>query len=217
MVIYRAINKINGKSYVGKTEKDLETRQQWHYASVRQKSQFAFHRALAKYGAESFDWEVLDLYSTDISELNKKEQYYIALYESFGPNGYNMTAGGEGQSGWVPSEETRKVWSAQRKGKTPWNKDIKTYRYTPVSEEQKEINQKNANQKRSDSLKGRVPWNNGKSGLYGYTKYKVIYKDGSIKEGTRIDLQLPKSTIDTMFRDKCGSRKYNIQKIERLT
>jgi group I intron endonuclease len=214
MIIYRSINKHNGKSYIGKTEKTLETRKEWHLSSVKQKSKFAFHRAIAKYGAESFEWVVLDTVN-NLDELNNKEKYFIKLFESFGPNGYNMTLGGEGQSGWVPSQETRKVWSEQRQGKTPWNKGMKTYQYIPVTKEQKEINQKIANQKRSEALKGRTTWNKGVSG-YGYTKYKVVYKDGSEAIGTRIELGLPKKTIDSMFRDNCGSRKFNIKSIERI-
>jgi len=212
MLIYRAINTINGKSYIGKTEKSLDTRRDLHLAAAKQKSHFAFHRAIAKYGPDAFEWQILDT-ADDLQDLNQKEQRYISLYESFGLKGYNMTAGGEGQSGWVPTEQTRQTWSQQRKGKSPWNKGMKTL-YTPVTEEQKKKNQELANQKRSQALKGRKPWNKNRE--WAKTVYRVIYKDGTVKLGTRIDLELPKSTIDTMFRDQCGSRKYNIQKIERV-
>lgn len=214
MLIYRAVNKINGKSYIGKTEKSLDTRRDWHVASVKQNSKFAFHRALAKYGIESFEWHVIDT-ADNLSELNSKEQQYIELYESFGPNGYNMTAGGEGQTGWVPSAETRELWSRQRKGKPSWRAGTAKPKIVK-SPEEKEKTKLLANQKRSATLKGRVPWNAGKSGVYGYTKYKVIYKDGTEKIGTRLELGLPKQTVDTMFRDHCGSRKYNVMKIERI-
>jgi group I intron endonuclease len=213
MLIYKVSNNANGKSYIGKTEKTIELRRALHLASAKQNSKFAFHRALNKYGYENFEWTLLDTVDS-LEDLNQKEKYYILLFETFGPNGYNMTAGGEGQSGWDPSNLTRELWSKQRKGKTPWNKGMKTYQYQPVPEEQKEINQKIANQKRSKSLQGRIPWNKGKQ--WAKTTYKVYYKDGTVKEGTRLDLDLPKSTIDTMFRDQCGSRKYNIEKIERL-
>lgn len=213
MLIYKVSNNANGKSYIGKTEKTIELRRALHLASAKQNSKFAFHRALNKYGYENFEWTLLDT-ADNLEDLNQKEKYYISLFETFGPNGYNMTAGGEGQSGWDPSNSTRELWSKQRKGKTPWNKGMKTYQYQPVPEEQKEINQKIANQKRSESLQGRIPWNKGKQ--WAKTTYKVYYKDGTVKEGTRLDLDLPKSTIDTMFRDQCGSRKYNIEKIERL-
>jgi group I intron endonuclease len=213
MLIYKVFNNANGKSYIGKTEKTIESRRALHLASAKQNSKFAFHRALNKYGSENFEWTILDT-ANNTEDLNQKEKYYICLFETFGPNGYNMTAGGEGQSGWDPSNSTRKLWSKQRKGKTPWNKGMKTYQYQAVPKEQKEINQKIANQKRSESLQGRIPWNKGKQ--WAKTTYKVYYKDGTVKEGTRLDLDLPKSTIDTMFRDQCGSRKYNIEKIERL-
>lgn len=212
MLIYRAINTVNGKSYIGKTEKTLDVRRDLHLAAAKQKSQFAFHRAIAKYGIDAFEWHVLETCDS-IESLNAKEKDYIKLYESFGPKGYNMTEGGEGQCGWNPSAETRALWSEQRKGLSPWNKGMKTYQYMPVTKEQKEINQQIANQKRSESLKGREPWNKNKP--WAKTTYRVYFKDGTVKEGTRLDLDLPKSTIDTMFRDKCGSRKYNIKKIER--
>ena len=214
MLIYRVVNKINGKSYIGKTEKSLEKRREWHLASVKQNSKFAFHRALAKYGIESFEWLVIDT-ADSLSELNTKEQQYIALHESFGPKGYNMTAGGEGQTGWMPSEKTRALWSDQRKGRVPWNKGNEYSKYKPMTQEEKDISRELANQKRSQSMKGKTPWNKNKE--WARTIYKVYYKDGSVKQGTRLDLDLPKTTINTMFRDKCGSRKYNIEKIERLS
>lgn len=213
MLIYRAINIVNGKSYIGKTEKSLDIRRDQHLLAVKQKSKFAFHRAIAKYGEDAFEWHVCETCKRS-EDLAAKEKEYIQLYESFGKNGYNMTAGGEGQTGWVPSDDTRATWSKQRKGKQPWNKGMKTYQYAPVTLEQKEINQKIANQKRSESLKGREPWNKNKK--WARTIYRVYFKDGSVKEGTRLDLGLPKTTIDTMFREKCGSRKYNIEKIERI-
>lgn len=214
MLIYRVVNKINGKSYIGKTEKSLAKRREWHLASVRQNSKFAFHRALAKYGFESFEWQVIDT-ADSLSALNAKERQNIALYESFGPNGYNMTAGGEGQTGWIPSSETRALWSDQRKGSVPWNKGNTDSKYKPKTQEEKNHNKIIGNLKRSAALKGRKTWNTGLKNAYARTIYKVTYKDGSIKIGTRLELELPRQTINTMFRDKCGSRKYNIEKIER--
>jgi group I intron endonuclease len=213
MLIYRAYNIVNGKSYIGKTEKTLELRKNLHFSSVKQGSKFAFHRAIAKYGVESFVWEILDT-TNNVFELNTKEKYYIKLYESFSNKGYNMTAGGEGQTGWKPSANTRELWSKQRKGKSSWNAG--TAKTKVKSPEEKQKTQEIANQKRSQALTGRKTWNAGLKGVYARTNYKVIYKDGTEKIGTKLDLGLPKTTIDTMFRDKCGSRKYNIKKIERI-
>jgi group I intron endonuclease len=217
MLIYRAVNTINEKSYIGKTEKTFDERKFSHLNEAKRDKGFAFHAAIRKYGEESFVWEVIDDTISDEVVLNQKEEHYIALYESFGPKGYNMTKGGEGQKGWVPSEVTRAVWSQQRKGKTPWNKGNTFSKYKPVSEEEKSRRKEIANQKRSEALKGRKTWNSGLKDAYALTKYKVTYKDGVEKIGTRLELELPRQTISTMFRDKCGSRKYNIMKIERLS
>jgi len=214
MLIYRAINTVNGKSYIGKTEKTLERRRDLHVAASKQKNQFAFHKAIAKYGVDAFEWNVLESCNS-IENLNTQEKNYIKIYETFGPKGYNMTEGGEGQSGWNPSTETRALWSKQRKGISPWNKGTAKPKKLKTDEEKAETHRL-ANQKRSETLKGKTTWNVGLKGKYGYTKYRVIYKDGTEKVGTRIDLKLPKTTVDTMFRDKCGSRKYNIKKIERI-
>ena len=49
------------------------------------------------------------------SEMNSDEQYYIKLFKTLYPNGYNLTEGGDGC---VASEETRKKISVSLKGKT---------------------------------------------------------------------------------------------------
>lgn len=93
MLIYRAVNTVNGKSYIGKTEKTLEVRRDLHIATAKQQGQFAFHRAINKYGIDAFEWHVLETCDS-LEKLNYKEKNYIKLYESFGTKGYNMTAGG---------------------------------------------------------------------------------------------------------------------------
>ena len=65
-------------------------------------------------------------------EMCSDEQYYIKLFKTLWPNGYNLTEGGEGC---VASEETRKKMSLAQKGKQ-------------ISEEQKK--------KLSVALKGRI-------------------------------------------------------------
>lgn len=215
MLIYKATNKINQKSYVGKTEKTFEERMSAHLTDAKRDKGFAFHAAIRKYGEENFVWEIVEDNIVEEEILNQKEEYYIALYESFGPKGYNMTKGGEGQKGWVPSEETRAKWSEQRKGKDPWNKGTAKPKKV-LSEEEKAARKADADRRRSETQKGRKTWNTGMKDVYGRTTYKVTYKDGTEKVGTKVDLGLPKMVIDYMFRDKCGSRKYNIKSIERV-
>lgn len=95
IVIYKAQNKINGKIYIGKTN-NLPKRIREH-TRYDVHNGLMFHRAIAKYGAENFAWDVID--ETDDNEkANELEKYYIQFYNSFKPNGYNMTTGGDGNS-----------------------------------------------------------------------------------------------------------------------
>ena len=61
-------------------------------------------------------------------EMCSDEQYYIKLFKTLYPNGYNLTEGGDGV---IPCEETRKKISEANKGKPAPNKGV------PMSEEQK--------------------------------------------------------------------------------
>jgi group I intron endonuclease len=214
MLIYKVTNQTNQKSYVGKTELSFSQRKSNHLSDTRRGCEFAFHRALRKYGEENFVWEIVEDGIEDKTLLDDRERYYIALYESFGPKGYNMSEGGEGQTGWVPSKETRAKWSEQRKGRTPWNKGLRTKK--PLTEEEKAARKADADRRRSEAQKGKKTWNTGLKDVYGRTTYKVTYKDGTEKVGKRFELGLTKGEIDYMFKDNCGSRKYNIAKIERV-
>ena len=68
-VVYVAMNRINGKQYVGKTMKTVETRRCNHEKSASTGADFVFHRALRKYGAKNFEWKVL-MECEDEDDLN---------------------------------------------------------------------------------------------------------------------------------------------------
>ena len=87
-VIYKATNILNGKSYIGQT-KNFKIRQAQH---LKAKDDYSFHRALRKYGSESFEWSILEECSNDL--LDDKEIYWISYYNTY-ENGYNMTKGGD--------------------------------------------------------------------------------------------------------------------------
>lgn len=180
MIIYKVTNNVNNKVYVGKTVYSLETRKSQHIRDAK-KSKFYFHNAIRKYGIDNFLWEIL--YECNCKhELNTKEIKFIQQFNSFG-SGYNMTKGGEGTLGRIPSEHTRSIWSAQRKGSIPWNKgkkDLNALKYNKVKKTKEEIS--NAI---SRSSKGRIPWNKGKKtgpnknmqGRTPHNAYQVIQID----------------------------------------
>ena len=105
MIIYKATNKVNNKSYIGQTIYKLRKRQLQHIrATFNHDSTTKFHNAIRKYGIENFIWEVIDDTAKTIDELNEKEINYIKDYDVMN-NGYNMTTGGMNS---IPSAEVIK-------------------------------------------------------------------------------------------------------------
>lgn len=97
MIIYRAINKINGKSYIGLTTLTLGERKHKHWLNSRnpnKNKKQAFYLAIEKYGWDSFEWQEIcsALTKENLMELEKQ---FIKEYDTF-ENGYNNTIGGEG-------------------------------------------------------------------------------------------------------------------------
>ena len=114
MIVYRAVNKVNGKSYVGQTTKTLkERRKEHHFFSSRGSSNY-FHNALRKYGEDAFEWFVLEVLSPDATRdtLNDVEKLYIKSYNTFN-SGYNLTTGG---GSYEISDRTKKKMSEVRMG-----------------------------------------------------------------------------------------------------
>ena len=117
MVIYKIENKIDGKIYVGQTQRTLEERMKEHLKkSCTVYGNSYIDRAIKKYGIEIFSVEIVEECET-LDELNEREIFWIKFYNCKKPNGYNLTDGGEGTSGHIVTEETRKKISESHKGK----------------------------------------------------------------------------------------------------
>ena len=130
-IIYLIKNKVNGKCYVGQTQKEkgfdyryycsgegIERVYNYHKSLREHNRSYNEHllRSIEKYGFKAFEViKYLD-YAFSLEELNIKEKVYIQLYNSL-KNGYNETLGGEGTEGRPHSEETRQKISEARKGK----------------------------------------------------------------------------------------------------
>lgn len=99
--IYKIINKINGKVYVGKTEDTPELRFNEHLRTVKRGvKQSKLYSAIKCYGPENFMVEELDT-ANSRDELNQKEKYWIEKLDSRNPNvGYNVSSGGDGGATW---------------------------------------------------------------------------------------------------------------------
>lgn len=112
-IIYRVTNLINSKIYIGQTVTSMTTRKNGHLSNARKNVlDIPFHRAIRKYGEESFVWEIIDV-AWNKEDLNKKEKYWIATYDSTNKSkGYNATIGGDAFGGkgednfWFGKERT---------------------------------------------------------------------------------------------------------------
>lgn len=104
--IYCYTNKINGKNYVGQTN-NIERRKKQHlqdslhcYRNRKNSYDLPFHRAIRKYGIDSFDFRILDIIETDNqSEVDLLETKHIKEKNCLAPYGYNLKAIGEANRG----------------------------------------------------------------------------------------------------------------------
>lgn len=105
--IYRVTNTINNKKYIGFTASEPKQRFEEHrwQTNPKYKNHSYLHRAMFKHGYVNFKFEVI-YQSTDRKHALEMEQAFIAEYDTFGENGYNLTIGGEGTCGYVRSQET---------------------------------------------------------------------------------------------------------------
>lgn len=97
--IYIIKNTINKKVYIGQTTQKVEDRFKQHLKLLKSNSNQIIHKAIKKYGKDKFYYEILEC-GVDVQDLNKKEEYYIKIYNSV-ENGYNISYGG-GQSRRTP-------------------------------------------------------------------------------------------------------------------
>lgn len=113
MIVYKITNLTDGSSYIGKTVKSLAARWSNHLSDASAGAPYYLHRAIRKYGKDCFSCEVICECATE-EELNFWEKFCIDVFKTKSPYGYNMTDGGDGQSGRKLSAESRaKISSAQ--------------------------------------------------------------------------------------------------------
>ena len=85
--IYKITKKSNGKSYIGQSN-DIERRINEH----KYKVDLAIDQAINKYGIDAFDYEVIE--ECELNQLDEREKYWIAFYNTYKGFGYNCNAGG---------------------------------------------------------------------------------------------------------------------------
>lgn len=159
--IYCIENKINGKKYIGQAY-DIKSRWRVHKCELNKGKHINryLQSAWNKYGESNFLFYVIEI--TDKASLSDREMYYINKEKTFGENGYNLTAGGEGQRDRLLTDEQKKYLSEINTGaknpnygmkrssetKKKISESAKLVKHKPLSEEHKS--------KISESLKGKA-------------------------------------------------------------
>lgn len=93
--IYKIVNKINNKVYIGQTTLNVKDRWDRHRSlGVKNKAEqnMPIKRAFKKYGVENFEFSVIEKIPKE--SLNEREIYWIEYYDSY-KNGYNACRGGQ--------------------------------------------------------------------------------------------------------------------------
>lgn len=117
--IYLITNTTNNKQYVGQSQ-DVKRRIRAHKNKLRVGTHPNAHLQSAwnRYGEESFSFSVIEY--CPVSDLSDREMFWIEQLNTFSPNGYNMTLGGEGNRGYVLSDDTKQKLSERAKQRTSW-------------------------------------------------------------------------------------------------
>lgn len=140
MQIYQILNKVTGKSYIGKS-RNYKKRFKAHLKHAAGKVNRRLYDSINYHGVDSFELILLeDLGECSINFSNERERYWISEIDSLMPNGYNMTTGGDGG-------DTLELWSEESK-RLLWKEQATKRTGTKRSEESK--------RNMSNAAKGRV-------------------------------------------------------------
>ena len=189
-IVYKATNKINGKMYIGQTVGSLDARISRHISdALLERYDMYFHNAVRKHGKENFDWKII-AECNSLEELNKAEIEMIEKYNTFG-NGYNLTKGGEGSSGFKHSEETKQKLSEINSGENNPN-----YGKRRSEETRRKI---------SDSNKGKNDFRGKNNPMYG--KHHSEETKRKISEAEK-GKQISKEARKKMSKARKGEKSY---------
>jgi len=88
MIVYKIVNSINDKVYIGITSKTLNERFTWHLRDCRRGITKKLYTAIRELGEENFSIELLETCNSD--NIREKEEHYIMKYNAY-DTGYNAS------------------------------------------------------------------------------------------------------------------------------
>lgn len=92
--VYRIVNLINNKVYIGRS-KDASKRFKSHEYTANGNRGYKLHHAIRKYGIDNFRLDII-IECDSLEESVEKEEYFIKISNSF-KMGYNSSKGGLGE------------------------------------------------------------------------------------------------------------------------
>lgn len=148
----------------------------------------AIHNSIRKYGWDNFSKVVVEVFDDDVTieHLKEREMYWIKHHETLYPNGYNLTAGGDGCN---KSEETRAKLSAAAKAQF-WSAEARAKHSKVMSK---------ANKGRKVSAETRAKLSAAQMGHKGYNNKEVIAS--YLESGTKRKFNSIKSAVDTLTQE----------------
>lgn len=108
--IYVITNKTNNKQYVGQSVDPVHRwRDHRREAWSTRTGCTALYNAIRKYGAESFEFDVIhECFSEE--DMNVQEEHYVTVLQTQRPSGYNINPGGKARNREHLSEEIKKAY-----------------------------------------------------------------------------------------------------------
>ena len=119
--IYRVINTCNGKSYVGKSSRDIGARWREHIKCAVMGKKAPLYEAMRKDGFKHFEFNIVEYcYGTE-ADLDELEIHYINKFDSHA-NGYNGDVGGSGRKA---SQQKKPAYQKALHGVTKGRKPVR--------------------------------------------------------------------------------------------
>ena len=135
--IYKIVNKINNKIYIGQSV-DIYKRFNCHKRNSKKNKRHPLYASIKKNGLDNFEFIIIEEV-INIRDLDLREQYWLDHYQSYLPEkGYNIVHYAQSTKGYKHTDEAivkmknkeftdeiRSNMSKSQKGRKSWNKGLK--------------------------------------------------------------------------------------------
>ena len=159
-------NKLDGKMYIGQTKYSLEKR--WGEHCYQWSDCRYLSRAIKKHGKGGFEVSVLARCNS-LEEMNYREAYYIKLFKTLVPNGYNLTTGGDNskmskETLQIISENSKKMWAEGKgRGRQKGSKNSEESKLKAAAALKGHSVSEETREKMSSRRMGGTAWNKGQT------------------------------------------------------